>query len=138
MNANQLLLALGALLLLMIVTTTLNRTYLLALSETLENQMRFEAINYAQSLTELVFSASENYDQIETIIGDMDDIHDPLKRFSRVTLFGDSLFATIYLSPDTTLQHGVTGRFAFIQVYSRQHGADFKTEAETRATINRR
>ena len=138
MNANQLLLALGALLLLMIVTTTLNRTYLLALSETLDNQLRFEAINYAQSLTELVFSASENYDQIETIIGGMDDVQDPLKRFSRVTLFGDSLFATIHLSPDTTLQHGVTGRFAIIQVYSRQHSAGFKTEAEKRATINRR
>lgn len=137
MNANQLLLALGALLLLMIVTTTLNRTYILALSETIENQLRFEAVNYAQSLTELVFSASEEYDQLDTLLGGMNDINDPLKRFTRVTLFGDSLFAVINLTPDTTLPHGVTGRIANIQVFSRQNGT-FMAEAETRATVNRR
>ncbi|MCH8486776.1 MAG: hypothetical protein LAT75_07915 [Candidatus Cyclonatronum sp.] len=137
MNANQLFLALGALLLLMIVTTTLNRTYILALTETIDNQLRFEAVNFAQSLTELVFSASEEYDQIDALLANRDDIQDPNKRFTRVTQFGDSLFATITLTPDTTLQHGVTGRLAAIQVYSRQNGT-FVAEAETRATINRR
>ncbi|AXI99772.1 hypothetical protein CYPRO_0487 [Cyclonatronum proteinivorum] len=137
MNANQLLLALGALLLLMIVTTTLNRTYILALSETIENQLRFEAVNYAQSLTELVFSASEEFDQLDALLGGMNNINDPQKRFSRVTLFGDSLFAIISLTPDTTLPLGITGRIAHIQVFSRQNEF-FQAEAETRATINRR
>lgn len=60
MSVSQTLLALGAILILMNVTMTLNRSYILAISDTIELQNDIEAIQFAQALSESVFSLGSN------------------------------------------------------------------------------
>ncbi len=123
--------------LLMIVSATLNRTYLSALSGSIDKQVEVEAMNYAQSMAEVLFGTGTDYENLDTNLGNFDDVTDPDRRFGHVTTFGDSLFATIDIGPEQTLIHGVQGRRATITVFEKKEGT-YNQLVEQKATINPR
>lgn len=137
MSASQSLLAVGAILLLMNITTSLNRSYVAAIGETMSHQVDIEAIQFGQALSENLFSASRDYDNLDTLFGGFDDVTTPGKRFQFVTAFGDSLFATVQLGSEKTLRYSITGRVANIEVFSKEDDQYIK-RVENSVTLNRR
>lgn len=137
MTTNQTLLSLGALMLLMIVSSTMNRTYLSSIAEMLDKQIEVEATNYAQSVAEVLFSNGADYENLNTNLGSFNDVNNPAKRFTHVTAFGDSLYATIELGSEQTLRHGITGRKASIKVFEK-NDTGYKQLVEIIASVNPR
>ena len=137
MSASQALLAVGAILLLMNITTSLNRSYVAAVGETLSHQIDIEAIQFGQALSENLFSASRDYDNLDTLFGGFDDVTTPGKRFQFVTAFGDSLFATVQLGSEKTLRYNITGRVADIEIFSKEDG-QYVRRAQNVVTLNKR
>ena len=137
MSMGQTFLSIGAIMLLMVVTTTLNRTYVVALSDTIEHQLDLEAIQYGQALSESVLSASKEYENLQQMFGHLTNVSNNQQRLEFLTAFSDTLFATIHLSAEQQLVHAVQGRKAHIRVYSRQ-GANYRVRAENIVSINPR
>ncbi len=138
MSTSQILLSLGAILLLMIVSSTMNRTYLAAITQNVDSQVEVEANNYAQSMTEVLFGHLNDYDNIDQNLGAFNDVTDPDKRFTHVTTFGDTLYATVDIGNPQTLIHGVQGRRATITVHRRLDNGVVVPVVEKAATINPR
>lgn len=121
---------------LMNVTLSLNRSYVAAFSETMSHQVDVDAINYGQALADNVFIAGRNYATAAATFQNLDDVNDPNKRLSFVTAMNDTLYATIQLSAEQTLIHGVTGRVATISVFTQEAPGNFLLRTQYVATIN--
>jgi hypothetical protein len=137
MTTNQTLLSLGALMLLMIVSSTMNRTYLSSVAGMLDKQIEVEATNYAQSVAEVVFSNGADYENLDANLGSFNNVTNPAERFTHVTAFGDSLYATVELGSEQTLKHGITGRKASVKVFEKDE-AGYSELVEIIATVNPR
>jgi hypothetical protein len=122
MSTGQTLLAVGAIALLMATVVNVNRTYVNAAAESVQQQRNRDAINYAQSLAEIVYANASQYDTIETLFANANDINDPTKRLTYITAIQDTLFATVIISAEVAMIQGKSGKIATIQVYSRENG----------------
>lgn len=136
MTTGESLLAIGAIALFMLTAVNVNRTYVSAAAESLRQQRDSDMINYAQSLTEMVYANGVNYDTIEALFLNASDIANPARRLTYVTSIGDSLFATVLFSAETAMIQGFVGKIATIQVYSREMG-DLVPRARNTAAIIR-
>lgn len=137
MSMGQTFLALGAIMLLMVITTTLNRTYVVALSETLDHQLEMEAIQFGQAISESIFSASREYENLTQMFGHLTNVSNKQQRIEFLTAFNDTLYATIHLSSEQQLLHAVEGRTAHIRVYTKDN-SNYRVRAENIVTINPR
>lgn len=118
MSLGQTLLALAAISLFMYAAVNVNRTHVAAVSETVAKQQASNAINYAQSVSELLYAQGQFYAQLDTRFGSHNDVTSTTGRLSTVTPLGDSLFATVTLQPEEPLIHGPAGRVATVRVFS--------------------
>lgn len=137
MSVSQTLLAVGAILILMNVTMTLNRSYVLAISDTIELQNDIEAIQFAQALSESVFSLGNNPNAMVQHFGQFNDINEPANRIEFTTALENTLYAALDISDETTLSHGVTGRVVTITVYS-EDANQFELRAQNIISVNQR
>jgi hypothetical protein len=137
MSTGQIFLAVGAILLLMNVTTSLNRSYVMAITETISHQTDLEAIQFGQALSENLFSAGRDYNTLTQVFGTLDDVTIPNRRIEFVTAFGDTLYAQIILSNETTLMYNVTGRTANIQVFTKEN-SEYVMRTQNTVTLNQR
>ncbi|MCC5926888.1 MAG: hypothetical protein JJU41_10050 [Bacteroidetes bacterium] len=137
MSMGQTLLALAAISLFMYTAVNVNRTHVAAVGETVAKQQVSNAINYAQSVSELIYAQGQFYANLDTRFGSLNDVNSPSGRLSYVTTLGDSLFATIELAPEEPLIHGAYGRVATIQVYSQESGGSFRSRVSLLVTIIR-
>lgn len=134
MSTGQTLLAIAAISLFMMTAVNVNRTYVNATSESVRQQRGLDAINYAQSLSEIAYSQASNYDNLATTLGVLNDVTDPAKRTTFVTQLQDTLFGTFTVMPEQLTIHSVPGRPVIIRVFSREDGA-FVQRVENRAII---
>ncbi|MDZ7693587.1 MAG: hypothetical protein U5K69_21125 [Balneolaceae bacterium] len=125
----QTILALGAIVLFMITALNVNRNYVRGVKQNLDQQKYINAINYGQTIAGGIYSQVNNYDNIEDVYGDYDDVTDPARRLQTVTSLNDTLFATVALSGEEVLVHGTNGKKATITVYELV-GADYRQRAQ--------
>lgn len=92
------------------------------MEDSVEIQRETEIINYGQSLSELMYSQSTNYDNFPAEYGNLNDVTDPAKRLSYETQTDDILYATIEISAEKTLMLDEKGRIATIIVYDESDG----------------
>lgn len=122
MSTGQILLTLGAVSLLLYTAVNINRTYLTSVRETVQVQRDIEVINYGQSLSELMYSQSTNYDTFPAQYGNLTDVSDPATRLEYVTETDDTLYATIEISSEQPLMLDENGRIATITIYDETDG----------------
>ncbi len=122
MSTGQAILALGALSILMYISTGITRSYLQSATETVRIQKELDAITFGRTLSETMFSQRGNYTSFDQLFGAYDDVTNPNTRFAYGTPSGDSLFAIIQLSSESVLMHGVNGRIATIRVFDENDG----------------
>ncbi len=134
MSTGQSLLALGAVILLSYLALNVNRIYVASVSETTRFQHNLDAINYAQSLSDVVYAQAMNYAGIDSIFGALNNVNSPSSRLSMQTSMGDSLFATIVFGSEQAVTEGVNGRMATIRVFGRVEG-QFRQLVESTATL---
>lgn len=129
--------ALAAISLFMYTAVNVNRTHVAAVSETVAKQQASDAINYSQSISELMYAQGQFYTNIDAQFGVFNDVTSPSSRMSTVTTIGDSLFATIAIAAEQELIHGAVGRVATIQVYSPESGGTYRERVTLLVTIVR-
>lgn len=135
MSLGQTLLALAAISLFMYTAVNVNRTHVAAVSETVAKQQASNAINYAQSVSELLYAQGQFYAQLDTRFGSLNDVTSTTGRLSTVTPLGDSLFATVTLQPEEPLIHGTAGRVATVRVFSPETDGSFRERVSMLVTI---
>lgn len=135
MSTGQTLMALAAISLFMYTAVNVNRTHIAAVSETVAKQRASDAINFSQSISELLYAQGQFYNNMDTQFGVFNDVTNPANRMSTMTTIGDSLFATIFIAPEQTLIHGAEGRVATIRVFSPEPGGSYLERVSLLVTI---
>ncbi|MEX0648814.1 MAG: hypothetical protein WEA56_12470 [Balneolaceae bacterium] len=120
MSTGQVFLTLGAIALLSYITLNISRTYITSVKEAVQIQREIEIINYGQSLSELMYSQSTNYDNFHVQYGNLSDINSPGSRLSYGTQSGDSLYATIDISPEEVILLDEMGRIATVTIFEQE------------------
>ncbi len=134
MSSGQSLLSLGAVAILSYLALNVNRVYVTSVGETGRQQMQFDAINFAQSVSDGIYAHSENYAQINSLFGTYDDASRTSRRMETKTAKGDSLFATVTFASETQVSPGVNGRVATIRVFAKKKG-QLTQMVESKATL---
>ncbi|MDR8392598.1 hypothetical protein NC796_15690 [Aliifodinibius sp. S!AR15-10] len=134
MASGQTLLTLAAIVLFMITALNVNRNYVQAVEQNLDQQKYINAINYGESLADEFYSQASNYENAEDVYGDYDDVTDPNRRLEKVTTMGDTLYATIHIT-EQELKHNVVGKKGTITVYGR-NGSEYRQRAQYEAAIS--
>lgn len=129
MAQGQTILALGAIVLFMITAVNVNKNYVRSVEQNLDQQKYINAINYGQSIASEIYSQVNNYENLEDTYGQYNDVNDPAKRLETVSTINDTLYATVEVSGEETLVHGVKGKKATVTVYV-QDGSDFRQRAQ--------
>ena len=115
MSTGQTLLAIGAIALFMYLSVNISQSYLLATTQTVDQQSNLDAVNFGQSLAEQIYATK--YDTLEFIYGKYNDVLDPNSRMSESSASGDTLYAEIDISAEKPLIHGVDGKVATIKIF---------------------
>jgi len=134
MSSGQTLLALGAVALLMYIVLNVNRVYVSAATENINNQRNFDAINYSQTLNDLIYAHSGDYAAIDSLFGSFNNVNSQASRLTYVSTIGDSLFATIVFGAEKVTAAGAIGRVGVIRVFTNENGT-FEQLVESRATL---
>jgi hypothetical protein len=134
MSSGQSLLSLGAVAILSYLALNVNRVYVASVSETGRQQTQFDAINYAQSISDGIYAQSDNYAQINNLFGTFDDASRSSRRLETRTALGDSLFATVTFASEEQVSEGIIGRVATIRVFSKYRG-QLTQMVESKATL---
>lgn len=69
--------------------------------------------------------------------GQFNEINEPANRIEFTTALGNTLYAALDISGETTLKHGVTGRVVIITVYTEDAG-QFELRAQNVISVNHR
>ena len=123
MSTGQAILALGALSILMYISTGITRSYLQSATETVRIQKELDAITFGRSLSETMFSQRGNYDNFDQLFGAYNNVEDPETRFVYSTPSGYELYATVQLSAQQALIQGVEGRIATVTIFDENNGS---------------
>jgi len=134
MSSGQTLLALGAVALLMYIVLNVNRVYVSAATENINNQRNFDAINYSQTLNDLIYAHTGDYAAIDSLFGNLNNVNSAATRLQYVSSIGDTLYATIIFGAEKVTAAGATGRVGVIRVYTNENGT-FERLVESRATL---
>lgn len=135
MSTGQVFLTLGAVILFMITSLNVNRSYVNAVKVTTGQQVTVNAMHFGQSVVESVYSQSQNYSDLLNYYSQFDDITNPNRRLHSTTETGDSLAAQIEISPEKVLMHGVEGRIFTISVYELLDGNTIEQTQHTAAIL---
>tara|TARA_R110000868_G_scaffold259361_3_gene517212 strand:- start:41515 stop:41883 length:369 start_codon:yes stop_codon:yes gene_type:complete len=106
----------------MYLSISVNRSYLLATEQTVDHQLELDAINYGNSVSELMYSQIKNYATLDANYGGFSNINNPINRLNFTTSIRNELSATITLSAEQEVLQGVNGRVATITVYAWENG----------------
>ncbi|KPP94270.1 MAG: hypothetical protein HLUCCA01_12840 [Bacteroidetes bacterium HLUCCA01] len=118
MSTGQALLAMAALSLFMYTAVNVNRLYVASVSESVDKQRTSDAINYAQSVAEMLYAQGQFYDDLDINFGHLDNENLSTRRLETLSVIGDSLVATVELDAESAQIHGAVGRTATIRVFS--------------------
>lgn len=117
MSSGQIILTMGAIVLFMITALNVNRSILHTTSVTVDQQARMNAVNYGQSLVELIYSHPGDFESFQITYGNYDDVNDPDRRLNHTTETDEELAATISIDSKTNLAHQISGIVATVTVY---------------------
>ena len=122
MSTGQVLLSLGAIVLLAIVTIGVQQLFVQSVQETVGSQKTADAVNYGRDLSERLYSYAFRYDQLEQDWGNLDEVTDPNRRLEFESQIGEIYYATVELSQEQELAHGQQGKKATITIYEEVNG----------------
>ncbi len=135
MSGGQTLLAIGGLILLMNITMSINRSQINSLTDTFDHQLTLDAVNYGQSVIEVILYSVREYSELEALYENYSDVTNPNNRLSYEASFGDTLYATIGLSEETILINNVYGRRVSVFVYTYENN-EYSLLVEYIASVN--
>jgi len=135
MSGGQTLLAIGGLILLMNITMSINRSQMSSLTDTFDHQLTLDAVNYGQSVIEVILYSVREYSELESLYQNYSDVTDPNSRLPYEASFGDTLYAVIGLSEETLLINNISGRHVSVFVYKKEKN-DYLLLVEYRASVN--
>ena len=107
----------GAIALFMTVSLNINRSILQASEVSLDQQSLMNAVNYGQSVVELLYSHPGDLSSFLITYGDLADVDDPDKRLNHTTETDEELAATIIIDQQPDLAHQVSGIIATVTVF---------------------
>jgi len=135
MSGGQTLLAIGGLILLMNITMSINRSQMSSLTDTFDHQLTLDAVNYGQSVIEVILYSVREYSELESLYQNYSDVTDPNSRLTYEASFGDTLYAVIGLSEETLLINNINGRRVSVFVYAKEKN-EYSLLVEYRASVN--
>lgn len=135
MSSGQTLLAIGGLILLMNITLSINRSQMSSLTDTFDHQLTLDAVNYGQSVIEVILYSVREYSELEALYQNYSDVNDPNSRLTNEASFGDTLYAVIGLSDETMLINNINGRCVSVFVYVKEKN-EYSLLVEYRAAVN--
>lgn len=129
MSTGQVLLTLGAIVLLAIVSIGVQQLFVQSVYETVGTQKSADAVNYGRDLSERLYSYAFKYDMLDADWGSYDDVTDPTRRLEFTSQIGEVYYATVELSAEQEIAHGQSGRLATVTVYEEVDN-DFELRAQ--------
>lgn len=120
MSTGQIFFAMGAIILFGMTAMNVNRTYVSAIEEAILIQAEMDAIQYGQTLADEVVSNRADYDDLATIYVNLNNVNNVATRRTYVTPSLDTLYATIVVSNEAAMLHGIMGKTVDITVFSKQ------------------
>jgi hypothetical protein len=136
MSTGQTMLAIGALIILMNISTSIHRGQIRSLSDSLDHQLDMEAIYFGQSVMEAVFYSVNVYDDLDSLYGNFSDVTNPGARLEYAAFLGDTLLATIDLSGEKQLMTNVIGRQVTVRVFEKTEKNEYIRKVEYTGTVN--
>ncbi|MEX0660455.1 MAG: hypothetical protein WEA58_11280 [Balneolaceae bacterium] len=121
MGTGQTLLVLAAIVLFMITSLNVNRSYLNAVEATVDQQEMVNSINFGQSVIERIYSQSRDEVALMNLFGDLTDVENPDSRLEHESETGETLAATVEFSEETEMKHGINGRVVSVDVYQLEN-----------------
>ena len=120
MSTGQTILTLGAIVLFMITSVNISRSYVMATHQTVDQQTQKDIVNYGQTLVSEVYSTP--YDTLTAVYDQYDDEANSNRSKRTITKMDDTLSATINISAEQLLIHNAKGKIATISVFKKESG----------------
>ncbi|MCH8558133.1 MAG: hypothetical protein LAT84_09935 [Balneolia bacterium] len=124
----QVLLSLGAIILLGSVTLGVNSMYIQSVEQSVDAQVQSDAINFGRDLSERINSYAMRYDQLDQDFGHLNDHTKPESRLQFTSQIGITYFATVELTGEVPVASGQNGRIATITVYEENRDGSGATQ----------
>ncbi|TVP98972.1 MAG: hypothetical protein EA359_17635 [Balneolaceae bacterium] len=130
MATGQTLLTLASIVLLGIISMSVRSMYVQSVNNTVGTQVTSDALNFGRDMAEEIHSFAFNYDQLDAVYGQFNDVTNPATRIEFTPQVGRTLYATIQLSSEQVLKHGQMGRSVNIRVFEEEREDEFTLVAE--------
>lgn len=132
MSLGQSLMALMALVLFTTITVSINRTRILATEQTIEHQVDLEAINYGQSIMEIISNIANTETGFENL---RQDFNNTTRSHIFTTGSGKTLYAHIQVQESGLVKEGVSYKLVTISVFADPERTELKSRY--RASFNK-
>ncbi len=134
MNLGQSLMAILSLVLFTTITLSINRTRIIATNQTIDHQVDLEAINYGQSLMEIISNIANTESGFFSLKYEFDNT-----TWSRTftTGSGRTLYAHISIEDSGLTKEGVDYKLAIISVYSDASMTGQHLKSKYQASFNK-
>src|SRR5690554_3821649 len=133
MSTGEILLALGALILLSINSLNVNRTYVASVKDSVEIQYETEAIQFGHYIVELMYnySTTEHKSAFLNRYGDCEELDNTCVLLEKTTFIGNTLKATIEIEPSALAEN-----LAVITVYEQKYNSsEFKQRLQFQTAL---
>ena len=129
----QTLLTLTSIVLLSMLTMSINKIYITSVRNSVETQHTSDAINFGRDLSDRIHNYAFKYAQLDNDFGGLTDETTAGSRIEFVSPVGETLYATVTLSAEgVNLVEGQTGRIATIRVFHKKdNNYEMKVEYST-------